>query len=359
MSKHFLTAAALVILSSCSGGSLTLLVGTYTDAGSRGIYTYSFNPSTGGSTQLSSAEAGNPSFLTLSPDGGTVYAVSEYNNAGAAVYTFDFDKGTGTLAERSRVLTGGGDPCYIATDGKLLATANYSGGSMTVFPIGKDGLPGEGTVFAGGTGGPDMSRQARPHVHCSVFSPDGKYIFASDFSADRLVRFDISEDGGVEPSGITTALEPDYGPRHLVFNRKGDMAYVIGELSGTVTAMSYSDGVLTPLQVIDADSFDARGSADIHLSPDGKFLYVSNRLKGDGITWFKVTKDGLLEEAGYQATGVHPRNFGITPDGRYLLCACRDSDKIQVFRRDSRTGALADTGKDILLSHPVCVQFAQ
>jgi len=108
-----------------------------------------------------------------------------------------------------------------------------------------------------------------------------------------------------------------------------------------------------------SDSVGARGGADIHLSPDGRFLYTSNRLQAEGIAIFAVDPtNGLLSRVGYQPTGAHPRQFNITPNGRYLLCCCRDSDKIQVFRRDQQTGLLVDTGKDIPVSRAVCVQFA-
>jgi len=353
-----------LMLAGCAGGngkgdgknSLTLVVGTYTDAGSDGIYTYRFDLKTGESTPLSVCKAVNPSYLTITDDGSTVYAVSELNGDRAGVYTLSLDAGSGTLTERDRVLTGGADPCYIATDGRLLVTANYSGGSMSLFKVDKEGLPTDKALLNGTVGGPDVTRQQTPHVHCCVFSPDGCHIFATDFSADRIMRYDIT-DNGIVLEGPATMLEPDYGPRHLVFNAKGDMAYVIGELSGKVTAMSYRNGILTPVQTVDADPNDARGSADIHLSPDGRFLYASNRLKGDGISIFSVADDGTLTDVGYQLTGIHPRQFNITPDGRYLLCACRDSDCIQVYRRDAKTGMLTDTGNVIKLSHPVCVMF--
>ena len=126
-----------------------------------------------------------------------------------------------------------------------------------------------------------------------------------------------------------------------------------------VTAFRYADGQLEQTQSIVADSLHARGSADIHLSPDGRFLYASNRLKGDGIAIFTVDKkDGTLAPAGYQPTAAHPRNFAITPNGKFLLAACRDGNVIQVFRRDPQTGLLTNTQRDIRLSMPVCIQFA-
>ena len=142
------------------------------------------------------------------------------------------------------------------------------------------------------------------------------------------------------------------------FSPNGKFAYLINELSGKVIAFGYTDGKLEQIQSIAADSLQARGSADIHLSPDGKFLYASNRLEGDGIAIFAVdTVNGTLTRAGYQSTGIHPRHFNITPNGKYLLAACRDSNVIQVYERDTENGLLKDTQQDILIDKPVCVQF--
>ena len=153
-------------------------------------------------------------------------------------------------------------------------------------------------------------------------------------------------------------IEADSGPRHLTFSPNGKFAYLITELSGKVIAFSYDDGRLKQIQTITADTVAARGSADIHLSPDGKYLYASNRLKEDGIAIFAVNpENGTLAKVGYQPTGIHPRNFNITPNGKYLLAACRDSNVIQVYKRNEVTGLLEDTNQDIVVDMPVCVQF--
>ena len=161
-----------------------------------------------------------------------------------------------------------------------------------------------------------------------------------------------------EKAGFDVNLEPASGPRHICFSKDGRFAYLINEISGKVTTLSYDGKCLTPIQYIEADTVNAQGSADIHLSPDGKFLYASNRLKADGIAIFSVNQEtGLLTKAGYQLTGIHPRNFVMTPDGKYLLVACRDSNVVQIFSRDKETGLLVDTGKRIETSKPVCLKF--
>lgn len=131
----------------------------------------------------------------------------------------------------------------------------------------------------------------------------------------------------------------------------------MSELSGKVTVFTYEEGKLKEIQTLVADDARAQGGADIHVSPDGKFVYASTRLKGDGITIFRVNGNGTLTRVGKQSTGKHPRNFAITPNGKFLLVACRDANKIQVFSRDKNTGMLKNTNQDIHLSHPVCVRF--
>ena len=323
-----LSMAACTPQKTVNGGEdeLSMLIGTYTDGTSKGIYSFRFNQKTGTATPLDSVELSNPSYLTPSEDGKFIYAVSEMNDSTAAVNALAFDKQTGNLRLLNSERTLGAAPCYVSTNGKEVLTANYSGGNMSVFRLRKDGTlsPAE-ALFKGTANGPDTIRQIVPHIHCALFSPDGKYIFATDFSADRILRFTLSSEGNISRlPGETIDIAPDSGPRHLTFSPNGKFAYLINELSGKVIAFGYTDGKLEQIQSIAADSLQARGSADIHLSPDGKFLYASNRLEGDGIAIFAVdTVNGTLTRAGYQSTGIHPRHFNITPNGKYLLAACR------------------------------------
>ena len=301
----------------------------------------------------------NPSYLTVSLDGRLIYAVSETNDERASLNTIRLNPKTGEMLLLHSAAVMGGDPCYVATNGKTVLTANYSGGSMSVFSLNQQGTRSElVTRFLGTTGGPDLTRQDMPHVHCACFTPDGKYALATDFSADRILSYRLMGQK-VVANGVASSVSADSGPRHLIFSKDGRFAYLMSELSGKVTVFRYAEGRLERLQEIVSDSVEARGGADIHLSPDGRFLYSSNRLKAEGIAIFAVdAQTGLLTRIGYQPTAAHPRQFNITPNGQYLLCCCRDSDKIQVFRRDMQTGLLTDTHKDIPVSKAVCVQFA-
>ncbi|MDR2859194.1 MAG: lactonase family protein [Mediterranea sp.] len=364
-----------LLITSCSlkktdrqqrNNELTLLVGTYTSGISKGIYTLRFNMETGESTPLGEVEISNPSYLTLSADSKFVYAVSEHSDDKAAVSAFAFDKEKGTLHLLNSQPTQGGSPCYIITAGKNVITANYTGGSISVFPIRKDGtlMPVSSLIPFTGSG-LDESRQASPHLHSVCLAPDEKYLFAMDLGTDKIHKFVIHPQTGVN-SPFLVKGKPDAfplpagaGPRHITFAPNGKYAYLINELSGQVTAFTYNSGMLNEIQTIAADTVDARGSADIHVSPDGKFLYASNRLKADGIAIFKIDEaTGTLTKVGYQLTGIHPRNFNITPNGKFLLAACRDSHTIQIYKIDTETGLLTDTEKDIKINAPVCVKFA-
>ncbi len=334
---------------------IDLLVGTYTDQGSRGIYALRFNQETGEALAWDSLAVLHPSFLTISPGGRHLYVISEVSGKEAPIHVIDISGQAMRLVQS--VPTEAGDPCYIATDGRWLVTGNYSG-SMSVYALSGGGACARlVSVFAGTVGGSDARRQSSPHVHCAVFAPDGRFILATDFSADRILAYRIHDSKVVE-DGVAAVVAPGSGPRHLTFSSDGQRAYLMNELSGMVTVFAYHDGRLEQLQAIESDHAKARGGADIHLSPDGRFLYSSNRLQDDGIAIFAVdASTGLLTDAGYQPTGLHPRHFNITPNGKFLLCACRDENKIQVFARHEDDGSLTDTHRDITISRPVCVQF--
>lgn len=208
--------------------------------------------------------------------------------------------------------------------------------------------------------GPNKERQEKSHLHYSIFSPDGNYLLADDLGTDKVYSYPVHEKAPYiqQAERIDNPVRPGSGPRHLCFHPNGKWAYLINELSGAVIFFTYQEGHLQEKQSIRADEVGAQGSADIHLSPDGRFLYASNRLQNDGIAIFSVSEaTGELTKVAYQHTGRHPRNFMITPNGRYLLVACRDDNEVQIYQRDLQTGKLQDTGKRIQMSQPVCLQL--
>lgn len=357
MKKIMLLIISAISLIGCGNKSdtLTLLVGTYTDTDSKGIYTYKFDQTSGDSSPLDITDVPNPSFLAVTPDNKTVYTVTE-QQSDAAVSAFDFDAAKGTLTFRNKRLTHGSDACHVTFVGKDVVATNYSSGSMTVFPLDDKGNLEEGTLVEFFESGPDTVRQAGSHIHSSQVSPDGKFLFVIDLGGDYIYRYPVVDGKVTSFEPVKIKVPAGEGPRHFTYSNDGRFMYVITELEGNVIVYDYNGGDLKQIQKIEADPLHARGSADIHFSPDGKFLYASNRLKGDGLAIFSQDPaTGLLTYVGYQNTGVHPRNFAITPNGLFVLVACRDSDAVQVFRRDPKTGLLTDTGKDITVPHPVCV----
>ena len=340
-----------------------LMVGSYATSEEEGIKVYAWDGEKGEAAYVSGLKGiSNPSYQVVSADGERVYSVGEDDGLTSTAHALSFDKVQGKLSLMNTQLTQGGAPCYInlSPNEDFVITANYMGGSISVLPTETSGRLCENvSTFAFEGEGVLKERQSQPHLHCVEFTPDGKFLLANDLGTDKIHVFPLTSGGKLdEKVTFDVALEAGSGPRHLCFSKDGRFAYLINELSGKVTALSYNGETLTPIQYIEADTVNAQGSADIHLSPDGKFLYASNRLKADGIAIFSVNQEtGMLTKAGYQLTGIHPRNFVITPDGRFLLVACRDSNAIQIFRRDEKTGLLVDTGKTIETSKPVCLKF--
>lgn len=340
-----------------------LMVGSYATSEEEGIKVYAWDGEKGEATYVSGLKGiSNPSYQVVSADGERVYSVGEDDGLTSTAHALSFDKVQGKLSLMNTQLTQGGAPCYInlSPNEDFVITANYMGGSISVLPTETSGRLGENvSTFAFQDEGVLKERQSQPHLHCVEFTPDGKFLLANDLGTDKIHVFPLTSGGKLDEMGtFDVELEAGSGPRHLCFSKDGRFAYLINELSGKVTALSYKGETLTPIQYIEADTVNVQGSADIHLSPDGKFLYASNRLKADGIAIFSVNQEtGMLTKAGYQLTGIHPRNFVITPDGRFLLVACRDSNVIQIFSRDEKTGLLVDTGKTIETSKPVCLKF--
>lgn len=347
-----------------------LFVGTYTIGSSRGIYVYRFDGANGEAQRISSTDTGyNLSYLTLSPDGRYVYAVNETGGKEpGAVFAYAFDSLTGKMTFIGRHDSGGDFPCYVSEDAqqKWVMVANYGGGSLSAFPVGSDGSLGPYTQLLQHDGkGSNPARQEKPHVHATVFTPDQQYLLAPDLGLDKVFVYDFRSD---ESSPLSAAaapyitVRPGSGPRHIEFSADHRYMYLVEELSGDVEVFGYSRGRFIPVQrlaSVDKDTSADKGSADVHLSPDGKFLYTSNRGITNNLTIYAVhTGSGKLRVVGFQdVQGLKPRNFTISPDGHYLLVANQDSNNIVIFRRNMRTGKLTPTGNQIRMDSPVCLKW--
>lgn len=340
-----------------------LLAGTYTREKGKGICLYQFDTETGASEYLGVTEIENPSYLVADTEGDRVYAVTENEDNPSFANALSFDSHSGKLTILNRQKTKGAAPCNVtlSPDGKYVITANYAGGSISVFPVKEDGsLSAVTQVIEFGGQGIDKERQEAPHLHCVKFSPDGKFLFATDLGTDKIYRFETETEEEnpyiKEESLMLFKVEDGSGPRHFVFHPSGKYIYLINELSGTVIGFLYDDGALTEFQTIQSDMLQAKGSGDIAVTPDGKYLYSSNRLQGDGIAVFTINEeDGHLTKQGYQYTAVHPRNILISSNGKFLLVANKDSHTIEIYEIDRQTGLLKNTQKDIRIESPVCL----
>jgi 6-phosphogluconolactonase len=348
-------------------GDWTMYVGTYTRGPSKGIYSYKFQSSTGKLTPIGLAgESSNPSFLAVHPSQRFLYAANENNNG--MVSAFAIDASTGNLKLLNQVSSKGSGPCHVAVDktGKWLFVANYNNGIAAAYPINNDGSLLEASATFQHAGKSIVpQRQAGPHAHMAAISPDNRFVFVADLGLDEVLSYRIDPTkGGMTPNDPPFAkITPGSGPRHVVFRADSKFAYVISEIAGTVTVMSYdaAKGTMQEVQTIStlpADYTGAKSSAEIALSPNSKFLYASNR-GHDSIAIFKVdAAKGTLTSAGIVSSGgKSPRNFAIDPTGNYLLAANQDSNNIVVFKIDQQTGGLTPTGDKLDIGSPVSLLF--
>jgi 6-phosphogluconolactonase len=344
---------------------LNLLVGTYTNkCDSKGIYVYDFDATTADFKYKNATSAViNPSYLTVAKENNFVYSVNE-NGKESTVSAFTYMPESGALGFVNKESSQGADPCYIINDTKNVIVANYSGGNIAVFGKNNDGsLTAAKQVVNHKGSSVNSRRQEKPHAHMVYFSPDNKYVLSNDLGTDKLnlYKYNPNSNNKILVASDSVALKAGSGPRHLTFSKNGKFVYVLQELDGNLTVFAYAQGKLKKIQettILAKDFKGAVGSADIHISPDGLFLYATNRGEANTISIFKVGKDGQLESKGLTSTlGKGPRNFAIDPTGNYLLVAHQYTNEIVIFKRDLVSGVLTDTGKRIDLCSPVCLVF--
>ncbi|HSF44638.1 MAG TPA: Atu1372/SO_1960 family protein, partial [Chitinophagaceae bacterium] len=238
--------------------------------------------------------------------------------------------------------------------------ANYSGGSLSVFKTNNWELQpiAQHIVYKGSS--INKSRQDKPHAHNVVLSPDQNHLYVTDLGSDKIYQHKINTDGTVEENYKAIPITAGNGPRHMVFNAGGTHAYLINEMKGTVDVFRVKSDQFEKIQTVVADTTSSksdRGSADIHLSPNGKWLISSNRVTNNDLTIFAVQGDGTLKKKAHQPVARKPRNFSFTPNGKFVFVASQDEHKIQVFSFNEATGTLTDTKKDIEVQMPVCIDF--
>ena len=372
MKKIFLAVFLLSALALTAQDEHFLLIGTYTAGKSEGIYVYKFNTATAENSFVSVAKSSNPSFLAVSPNQKFVYAVNENADStivppGGTITAFAFNAANGRLTEINKKPSGGKHPCYVSINksGEYIAVANYTGGNIAMFPVAKDGSLGNASQIIQHTGSSiNSSRQTRPHMHYTHFSANSFQLFATDLGTDKIMLYNIDP----FTNDLTPGKQPfiqsvsGSGPRHMDFSQNNKFAYLLEELSGTVVTFKNKNKKLQFIQrlsTLPADYEGEAGSADIHVSPNGKFLYCSNRGNANNISIFSIDAvSGKLTLTGHQSTfGKTPRNFNFDPSGNFLLVANQNTNDIVIFKIDPHTGLLTDTGKKINVPNPVCLKW--
>lgn len=372
---------SIVLLLSCTLASFAsehfVYLGTYTGAKSKGIYVSRFDSATGKLSEPElAAETQSPSFLAVNPAGKFLYAVGEVNDIqgkrGGAVSAFAIDGKTGKLTALNQQASGGTGPCHVSVDtsGKCVLVANYGSGSIASLPVKTDGSLGEAvSVIQHAGSGVNPSRQAGPHAHFIVPSPDNRFALTCDLGLDKILIYPLDAAAAKLTTNTPpfTSVAAGAGPRHLAFSTDGKFVYVINEMKLAITVFTYAaaTAAMTEVQTFSTLPADyvATGKdscAEIAVHPNGKFVYGSNRGHDSIAVFATEAKTGKLTLAQNESTeGKTPRHFAIDPSGRWLLAENQGSDSVVVFAIDTTTGKLKPTGQTITVGSPVCAAFVQ
>ena len=374
LAPHFLRAAQPQ--ATIAAGYL-VFVGTYTSTGSKptgskGIYVYRFDAATGETRPLGlAAESDQPSFLAVDPSQKFLYAVNETDTyqgkPSGGVSAFSIDHTTAKLTFLNEVPSRGGSPAHVAVDrtGKYVAVSNYDGGSLAIFPILEDGKLGDDTFFVQHEGSSvNKKRQASPHVHEAIFSPDNRFLLSTDLGLDELFVYPFDAQHGTLGAPRVISLSPGSGPRHIAFSPGGKFVFLVSEMGSTITVLPYdpANGNLAPRQTVrlapSTDRPPEKAGAEIAVSPSGRFVYASNRFD-NLIGVFSTDSDsGMLAPVEtVPLDGKTPRNFAIDPTGTWLWDANQDSDNIVMYRLDQQRGRLQPSGLMLKIPAPTCVLF--
>jgi 6-phosphogluconolactonase len=360
-------------------GASDMLVyfGTYTGEKSKGIYVSRMNPATGQLTPPElAAEVTSPSFLAVHPTRNLLYSVNEVNTfdgkTTGAVSAFSVDRATGKLTLLNQESSAGAGPAHLVVDkeGRNVLVANYGGGSVAVLPIDRDGKLKAASSFVQHTGSSvNQSRQKEPHAHSINVDAADRFAYVADLGLDKVLvyRYDSAK-GTLTPNDPPfAAVKPGSGPRHFAFHPGGRFAYVINELTCTVTAFRNDParGALTEIQTVSTlpagtDMQSQFSGSEVQVHPSGRFLYAANRGHNTIAVFTIDQSSGQLTLVQNQLTlGNTPRGFGIDPAGAFLLAGNQRSDSVVVFRIDQKTGRLTPTGQKLDIGAPVSVKFVK
>ena len=357
MRIRFLVCAALPLFS-LEAKELPILVGTFPQDGSRGVYAADFNDETGAISRVRvAAETKDAGFLVEHPAKPVIYACG-----GKGITAFALGKDCALQALGSASGDGGG-PCHVAVhpDGKVAAIANYGDGSVSTFLLDRAGKPTFAAVVRHSGKSVHPERQTGPHAHGVYFS--GDTLFVPDLGLDKIMAYAVDHaTGAISPAAPPfTATAPGAGPRHLSFHPSRPWVYGVNELNNTVTFYLHDGAKLTPRQSVTTlpvgfDKFTKAAEVEVH--PNGNFVYVSNR-GHESIAVFRVDPaSGELTVLGQTPVVVDtPRHFVIAPGGKFQLSAGEKSGTIHVFALDPASGKLTSTGYSARVPTAVCILF--
>jgi 6-phosphogluconolactonase len=344
-----------------------LVIGTYTTGASKGIYVYRFYEDKGRMAYLNEIDdVINPSYVTTSADNKFLYAVNEGPQGG--VSSFTFNSNTGKMALINKQSTQGADPCYVLEDKEQrnLFIANYTSGSLAVFPVNKDGSIAPLSQLVQDSGSSVVKdRQQGPHVHNAILTNNEKYLMYTDLGTDKvnIMRYKASKTLPLTPSDpVSVSVAPGNGPRHMAFSEGDKYLYLVQEIGGVINAYAYDNGNLKQIQSLSMLTPEMKGnigSAAIKISPDGRFLYASNRGNANDIVQYAIDPNNgtLTFVSRTSSLGKGPRDFAIDPSGKFLVVANQNSDSILVYRLDPATGKPTTVVTRIQVGNPVCLKF--
>lgn len=352
---------------------LKLYIGTYTSSRSKGIYSLNLDGENGKLDKLTlQAELSNPSYLTTDASNRFLYSVIETETFkdvyGGAVAAFSIDSQTGVLGLINYQSTKGKSPCHLHIDSgsNYLYAANYSEGTFSMFPVNKDGGIQQAISIIEHCGsGPNSNRQEKPHVHFVALTPEEGHLCAVDLGIDKVMVYNLVQGSkGLTPAEYSSIdISAGSGPRHIRFHPNGRFAYVVNELSSDIAVLRYHSGdcKFDVLQYISCLPQDYKGDsycAALRISPDGDYIYASNR-GHDSIACFKIDKySGKLELVSHTSTfGSYPRDFIISPDGKFLFAANQNSDNIVTYQIMKDSGCLKQINEPITVPSPVCLRI--
>jgi 6-phosphogluconolactonase len=355
-------------------GTYTFYAGSGSGRQVYSIFFCEFDPSGAAITVLDSfAGATGSGYLDLSPDGSSLYATSTAPVPGDpdhnSVTAFRVSREDHSLQLLNHQSSQGSGPCHLKVSpaGDFLFVANYNSGQAAVLPIAGDGSIKEASDVVRGEGnGPVKGRQEGPHMHQVMTDPSGKYLLVPDLGTDKVMNYVLDHETGTltpNPEQPFLAMVPGAGPRHLAFHPSGKYVYIVSELNATVTACSFNPetGVLSVINsagTVEDDFTGKRQSAAARVHPGGRFVYASNRDDESNLAVFSVEADGGLSRIQIvKDIPYWPRDFNLTPDGKYLLVEGERANVVEVFQVDAVTGRLSKTGIRASLPSPTHILF--